>query len=347
MAAKEGETLTQWPTGELWPCRGARGRGGSPHLAGLPPSAWMVRLRPPPPRARRHGRLPRRHQRRECPAAGRGGAGKLGALPWARSGFVAPALACVGQGEAIGGGGAPHRCFVPPQAARRRLEPPLPLAAPSPPSHGPPCVQLCDLFATPMDDPSKPSTLRILHPGFKCARPRAACNRQLPPCMRAPPACAPPCMPPPAPHTRSPHRLGPAAARPAARRHYGGVKTFSGRVTTIQTRDSNPAVRRGAAGAPPAHACMRLCSAPGRACARAPPAEACTLPPHTPCPHCPPTAGAQDAQRGRRGPRAGGGRGRLDALRHGRRPAGGACLPARLVGHRGQRCAAVVVAAWA
>jgi len=52
---------------------------------------------------------------------------------------------------------------------------------------------LCDLFATPMDDPSKPSPIRIVHPGFK---------------------------------------------------HYGGMKTFSGKVTTIQTRDSNPAVRK-------------------------------------------------------------------------------------------------------
>ncbi|KAL4426664.1 hypothetical protein ABPG77_004720 [Micractinium sp. CCAP 211/92] len=54
---------------------------------------------------------------------------------------------------------------------------------------------LCDLYATPVDDPSKPSPvgLRILRPGM---------------------------------------------------RHYGGVKAFSGRVTTILTRDGNPLVRK-------------------------------------------------------------------------------------------------------
>lgn len=54
---------------------------------------------------------------------------------------------------------------------------------------------LCDLYATPVDDPSQPSPvgLRILRPGF---------------------------------------------------RHYGGVKAFSGRVTTILTRDGNPMVRK-------------------------------------------------------------------------------------------------------
>ena len=50
---------------------------------------------------------------------------------------------------------------------------------------------LCDLYATPVDDPSKPSTLRIVAPGF---------------------------------------------------RDYGGIKAFSGRVTTILANGGNPLV---------------------------------------------------------------------------------------------------------
>jgi hypothetical protein len=87
---------------------------------------------------------------------------------------------------------------------------------------------LADMFATPIDDPTSPSTVKILHPGFRRVPARFGHAMLLAHAAR---------------HGTPRRASADTAVCSLLCRHYGGMLSFRGRVTTLVCNDSNPLVR--------------------------------------------------------------------------------------------------------